>query len=411
MRDNRKRPGARRGLVVLTACVLAGITPVTAFAAKRPDDNLSDVEAPRPDVNKDLSPEFAYSEDKWASLRDNVMEYGDLIHEYNPVVRSNRESYNDMRGKTLNDVYQEAMDAAQDLWDQAGDSDDDSMRATLNMQGNTLAKSADDLFEDPEMQKISYDQAEAGLVSQAQQASLVKQAQQLMITYQQSGYTMENLQNTRNLLQSKYEAAVALMGTGSSTQVEVLNAQKSVQDQDAAILSTQKSIDSVHRTLCLMTGWAADAQPEIRTVPEPDLARIDAINPEADQETALKNNYTIRYNEKKLGNLTASTQIEATKATIEDARNNVINGLKTQYNTILTTRDSLTTAQLQLQLAQVDLEKAAASLAVGSSTQLQYQSAENAFITAKNTVETTKLQLFLAMENYDWIVKGLVASK
>ena len=62
-------------------------------------------------------------------------------------------------------------------------------------------------------------------------------------------------------------------------------------------------------------------------------------------------------------------------------------------------------------LAQVDLEKAAASLAVGSSTQLQYQSAENAFITAKNTVETTKLQLLLAMENYDWIVKGLVASK
>lgn len=59
----------------------------------------------------------------------------------------------------------------------------------------------------------------------------------------------------------------------------------------------------------------------------------------------------------------------------------------------------------------MDLEKAAASLAVGSSTQLQYQSAENAFITAKNTVETTKLQLFLAMENYDWIVKGLVASK
>ena len=239
----------------------------------------------------------------------------------------------------------------------------------------------------------------------------MSQAQQLMITYQQSGYTMENLQNTRSLLQAQYEAAVALMGTGSSTQVQVLNAQKSVQDQDAAILSTQKSIDSVHRTLCLMTGWSADAQPEIRAVPEPDLGRIDSINLEADQETALKNNYTIRYNEKKLGNLSASTQIEATKATIEDARNNVINGLKTQYNTILTTRDSLTTAQLQLQLAQVDLEKAAASLAVGSSTQLQYQSAENAFITAKNTVETTKLQLLLAMENYDWIVKGLVASK
>ncbi len=405
MRDNGKRPGARRSIAVLTACVLAGATPFTAFAAQRPDDNLSDVEAPRPDVNKDLSPEFAYTQDKWASLRDNVMEYGeltDLIHEYNPTVRSNRESYNDMRSKTLNDVYQEAMDAAQDLWDQAGDADDDSMRATLNMQGNTLAKSADDLYEDPEMQKISYDQAEAGLVSQAQQ---------LMITYQQSGYTMENMQSTRNLLQAQYEAAVAQMAAGSTTQVNVLNAQKSVQDQDAAILSTQKSIDSVHRTLCLMTGWAADAQPEIRSVPEPDLSRIDSMNLEADQETALNNNYTVRYNQKKLGNLTAATQIEATKATIEDARNNVINSLKTQYNTILTTRDSLNTAQIQLQLAQVDLETAAAKLTVGSSTPLQYQSAQNAFTTAKNTVETTKLQLLMAMENYDWIVKGLVASK
>ena len=232
-----------------------------------------------------------------------------------------------------------------------------------------------------------------------------------MITYQQSGYTMENMQSTRNLLQAQYEAAVAQMAAGSTTQVNVLNAQKSVQDQDAAILSTQKSIDSVHRTLCLMTGWAADAQPEIRSVPEPDLSRIDSMNLEADQETALNNNYTVRYNQKKLGNLTAATQIEATKATIEDARNNVINSLKTQYNTILTTRDSLNTAQIQLQLAQVDLETAAAKLTVGSSTPLQYQSAQNAFTTAKNTVETTKLQLLMAMENYDWIVKGLVASK
>jgi len=220
---------------------------------------------------------------------------------------------------------------------------------------------------------------------------------------------MENMQSTRNLLQAQYEAAVAQMAAGSTTQVNVLNAQKSVQDQDAAILSTQKSIDSVHRTLCLMTGWAADAQPEIRTVPEPDLSRIDSLNLEADQETALNNNYTVRYNQKKLGNLTSATQIEATKATIEDARNNVINSLK--YNTILTTRDSLTTAQIQLQLAQVDLETAAAKLTVGSITPLQYQSAQNAFTTAKNTVETTKLQLLMAMENYDWIVKGLVASK
>ena len=35
------------------------------------------------------SPEFAYTEEKWASLRDNILEYDeipDLVHEYNPTV-------------------------------------------------------------------------------------------------------------------------------------------------------------------------------------------------------------------------------------------------------------------------------------------------------------------------------------
>ena len=159
-----------------------------------------------------------------------------------------------------------------------------------------------------------------------------------------------------------------------------------------------------------MLGWSADAQPEILPVPEPDLARIDGMNPDADLETAIANNYTIRYNEKKLGNLTSDRLIESTKATIQSTKNSVVSGLKAQYNTVLTARDSLATAQAQLASSKADLDTMAAKLAVGSATSLQYQSAENAYVTAKNSVETAKLQLFLAMENYDWIVKGLVSS-
>lgn len=403
MREKNRRV-LRGGAGILAACLLAGSICPAAFAANRPNENLSDTEAPRPDVNKDLSPEFAYSAQKWASLRDNVLEYGelaDLIHEYNPTVRSNRESYNDMKNKDLNDVYQEAMDAAQDLWDQAGDSDADYSKAALNMQANMLSQQADNLYEDPEMEKIQYAQTEAALVSQAQQ---------LMITYQQSAYTLENLQNAKSLLEQQYQAVLAKQAVGSATEAEVLNAKKSVQDQEAAILSAQKSADSVHRSLCLMTGWSADATPEIRNVPEPDLSRIEAMNPNADLATAQKNNYTIRYNEKKLGNLTSSSLIESTKITIQNAKNTTLSGLKTQYNTVLTTRDSLSTAQLQLEAAKRDLDSAAAQLAAGRATQLQYQSAQNAYTTAKNQVESTKLQLLMAMESYDWIVKGLSAS-
>lgn len=43
-------------------------------------------------------------------------------------------------------------------------------------------------------------------------------------------------------------------------------------------------------------------------------------------------------------------------------------------------------------------------------TELQYQTAENAQLAAQNDVRTKKLQLLLAMEAYDWNVKGLTTS-
>ena len=54
-----------------------------------------------------------------------------------------------------------------------------------------------------------------------------------------------------------------------------------------------------------MLGWSADAQPEIREVPQPDLSRVDALDPNADAQTAIDNNYDVRYYTKKAGNLTS----------------------------------------------------------------------------------------------------------
>ena len=78
-----------------------------------------------------------------------------------------------------------------------------------------------------------------------------------------------------------------------ATQTDVLTALKRVQDQDNAILTAQKSQENVHRNLCLMLGWSADAQPEIKEVPQPDLSRIDTLDPNADAQTAIDNNYDV----------------------------------------------------------------------------------------------------------------------
>lgn len=409
MREYGQRKAAKRSsaAALALAAVMAASSPVTILAADHPNDNMADTEAPRPDYNQNLSPSFAYSEEKWASLQDNVMEYGelaDLIHEYNPTVRSNRSSYNDMRKDDLNDVYDSLMDDVNDIWDaaDAAAAEENSVsEATLNLQANNLAQQADDIYQDPQMQQLQYSQTEA---------NLVYQAQQLMSTYEQAGYNLEYLQNTRNLLETQYTIAQARRNVGMATDTDVLNAQKSVQDQDAAILSAQKSADNVHRQLCLMLGWQADAQPEIRPLPEPDLTRIDSMNPSADLEKAIASNYNVLYYDRMSQNVNTTEKKDSALANKKNAEDTVARSLNSQYNSVITARDSLNTAQAQLVLAQTNLNTAAAQLAVGSITQADYQSSENSCQSAENGVKTAKLQLQLAMDGYDWILNGLTLS-
>lgn len=403
IRNNMRH--SRRIAALIAASAIAGTMPMTAYAtiATKPDENYAVGEKPRPDINKPLSPEFAYTEEKWASLKDNILEYGeltDLVHEYNPTVRSNRSTYNDQKGKNLNDAYNDYLDAIDDIWDTTDTSNDVSW-ATARFQTSLLRQQADNSYQDADMEKIQYDQAEAGLVYQAQQ---------LMVTLEQSKYTIENLESTRNLLQAQYEAAVARQASGLATQTDVLTAQKNVQDQDKTIVSTKKSADNVHRGLCLMLGWSVDGQPEIKAVPQPDLNRINSMNPDADLETAVANNYDVKYYEKKAGNLTSQYLIDSNNASIQDAKNKVAKSLKAQHNTVLTTRDTLSASIAALQVAEVNLNTATAQKAVGQITELEFQNVQNAYVSAKNSVETNKLQLLLAMDTYDWNVKGLTTS-
>ena len=400
---NRKL--GRCAVTALAVTAIAGAMPMASMAApkNKPGDANVIVDPPTPEINKDMSPEFAYTPEKWASMRDNVLDFGeitDLVHEYNPTVRSNRSTYKDQKSKNLNDAYDDYMDDIDTIWN-AADSDDDVAWASARFQTGIMQRTADNNYQDADMEKIQYDQTEA---------NLAYQAQQMMVTYEQSKYNMEDLQSTRNLLQAQYEATVAKQANGMATSTDVLTALKSVQDQDSSILAAQKSADNVHRGLCLMLGWQVDGQPDIQPVPEPDQERISSLNPDADLETAVANNYDVRYYEKKAGNLSSQYAIDANVSDIQNAKDNAAKALKTQYNTVITGRDALNASTAALQVAAVNLNTAQAKKAVGDMTDLDYQDVQNKYTTAVNDVHTKKLQLLMDLEAYNWNVKGLVSS-
>lgn len=156
-----KRAGAM-GLALMLAPVSGMLRPVTAWA----------------------SPEFAYSADKWAALRDDVLEYGelaDLVHEYNATVINNRLEYDDYRGKD----HDEMKNAYQDIADRLYDSSDKMMDSvnedqlgyagtavgaiSARLQAEQNQELADSQNEDGRVKKLEYDRQEAVLVRMPRQ--------------------------------------------------------------------------------------------------------------------------------------------------------------------------------------------------------------------------------------------------
>lgn len=125
------------------------------------------------------SPEFARTEEEWATLRDDTIEYeelADLIHEYNATVQNNAYEYRKFRedyGDTNEEVSSAYYDLAQDFYnDISGDDDASSMMSDLNLeiQGDSMMEQADETLEDSKIYQLTYEQAEKSLVVTAQTA-------------------------------------------------------------------------------------------------------------------------------------------------------------------------------------------------------------------------------------------------
>ena len=117
------------------------------------------------------SPEFARTQEEWARLRDNVLEYEeieDLVHEYNTTVLNNEQQYRRDGKKTSEDMVDDLMRQADDFWEAAGEAEDD-MNAILNEINARQAESnAENNVDDSTTRYIQYAQTEKNVVVQAQ---------------------------------------------------------------------------------------------------------------------------------------------------------------------------------------------------------------------------------------------------
>lgn len=383
----------KRNKVLSAACAAAlcmGAVPVQAAAA---------------------SPEFAYTEEKWASLEDNVLEYGeiaDLIHEYNTTVQQNLLDYNDYKGKSSLDISKEYYNSAEDMLERIEYPEDDdasyasrlSSALSSEIQAENLVEQGDNNVDDGEIVKLGYDMEEA---------ELVKQAEQLMISYWSQTESLAVLEDAVTQAENSYEAAVTKKAAGMAAQAEVDSMAEAVTTAKASLLTAKGSLEKTKEQLCLMLGWPYGAEVDIKEVPQPDLEKIGAIDVEADIETALENNYSLKMTAKRIENARSASVRETQERTYKSQKETASTSVKNAYNSLLSEKSGYEQALESYELAKTELSASAARLQAGTITAKDYASKESALLSAEVSLKTQELSLLTALNEYEWAVNGLAS--
>ena len=421
----------RQVLPFLTAAALASFSPMQALAE---------------------NPQFAHDEATWARLQDNTMEYDELsllVEEYNPNYQNEQASYNDTKNdddaaeirkdakNSADDMYDSAedlRDQAEDLSDQADDLSDQAeaareagnvalaaqlqagaasymagyaplMSAAAMTQNSALKSdiSADSSYVDSDMRKIKHIKNQKGIVVSTQN---------LFNSYNQLRINADLIQKNVEVMEAAANAAQTQASIGMATQADVLKAQKNLQSIKSTQTETLSSLETLRQNLCMMTGWSYNAQPEIKEVPQADLAAIDQINLEGDRQKALENNYDLQYSKRALNNMQEnSTDKKNQERTVKNLEQSISASMTNLYNDIQQKKIAWQLAQAELATEQQSMSAVETKRGLGMVSDLEYLQAQSSFLGKQIAERTANMALFQAVETYNRAVNGYLSQK
>ena len=360
------------------------------------------------------SPEFAYTQEKWALLRDNIIEYGelaDLVHEYNPTVLSNRIAYDNDRGKTNNRLKNDYEDSANRLFDasdrmlEGTDEDQPNYASTYagavstRIQAEQMQENADRENSDGTVKKMEYDR---------QEALLVQEAQGKMNQYWQKVYEIRGLESRLELARMKSRSVAVKRQAGLETQEGVLAAEKEAAEAQKAVLDAQAQADHLKRELAVMLGWSHEGEPEIREIPlirRVDFAEMDL---EKDQKKAQEENYLFQAGQRKRQFTSAAGgQRKQLDIQLEQAGQKIRADVENRWRLLAQAQEAQNQAQEELLMEQQKFQSASRRKDLGLIPQQEYQAAADALLQKECAESISALKLTQAREDYDWAIQGL----
>ena len=394
MRKNcsRKAYLKRVGAAVLAGTMLLAAMPGTAFAAYAPVTG---------------NPEDTSDAATWARLQDNVLEYDeipDLVHVYNSSISEIWKNLRESKEKIDRNIQEldSQRGKMKNLKDEAKDQGNWTGYGNYTMQEIILGKVASGL----RSTDLYNQKTVAGI--QKGEKQITKAAQSLMITYDSLLKQRNTLEKLQELYAKQYQIAVNKHALGMATDQDVLTAQTNQLSAASSVASLDGGLLKLKPTLCTLTGWAADASPELAPIPETDLTQIDQMNLEEDTKKAIGNNSTL-ISQRTSAKGTSNASIESRLGVIEEGEQKLTIEMKRLYNDVYTQKETFEGARAGYQAAQKTHDKYTRMYQMGLLGESDYIGTEISYYQAKSSYESADTALRLAMETYNWGVQGLAS--
>lgn len=389
MRENWKKKACLRSSAALLSMLLLGSTPFSTYAAYAPVTG---------------NPEDTYDAQTWAKLQDNVLEYDEIpdrVHVYNSSIEE--------IWKTLRDNKEKIDRNIQELDSQRGNMK--RLKENAKDQKN-MAGYGNYMMQEVILGKVVSGLRDTNLYTQKTVSSIqkgekqiTKAAQSLMISYDSLLKQRDTLGKLQELYAKQYEIAVNKHALGMATDQEVLTAQTNQLSAASSVASLDGGILQLKPNLCTLTGYPADASPELAPIPETDLSLMDQMNLEEDTKKAIGNNTTLisqRTSEK--GSTTAG--VEARLGMIEEGEQKLTIEMKRLYNDVFAQKEAFEGARAGYQAAQKTHDKYTRMYQMGLLGESDYIGTEISYYQSKSAYESADTALRLAIETYNWAVQG-----
>ena len=354
------------------------------------------------------SPEFARSQEEWASLSDNRLEWEEipaLVNEYNATVLNNRKAYQKDSGQNAEEIRDALLEAADDMESLAIDAEAEEegamIGANYRSQAASLRQQAESNVSDSQVILWQYEQVED---------TIAQTVRESFIAYYQAIAQKEADQAKIGYLEESLASAQNRKNVGMGTELEVLTAKEALQNGQAALTSADAKINAEKKKLQVLCGWDYTSDAEIGALPDFDMEEIRKIDLEADTEKALSNNWQLRIDERKLQNAPDATLRDQYTKTVDNDSQQIKASVRSAYDTLVQAKQTYDTGAEQLNLSRQNLEKSSRQLSLGVISRMEYRTAENETTGLEHTQKLNEIAVFSAWTAYQGAVNGLAST-